>query len=137
MKEQINNNFQENKINLLNQLILKLDEVNEHWINIDDSSGLIGENAESYGMDEGDVRNLENLIVGELASIDFNKDDLSENNLVIINKYLSVGDNGDLKHKIANKLGIVYRGPFEENPTHSSLGAKQIIKEIDKEDKLN
>lgn len=137
MNEQINFNSLENKKSLLKQLLTKLDEVSEHWVNIDDSSGIIGENAKSDEMDEGDVRNLENQIAGELATLDFNEQDLSENDLAVINKYLSAGENDDLKHKIADKSGIEFRGSFEEKPTHSSTAANQVLKEIEKDNKLN
>ena len=137
MNEQINFNSLEIKKNLLKQLLTKLDEVNKHWNNIDNSSGVIGENAKSNEMDEGDTRELENQIASELASMDFNKEDLSENDLAVIDEYLSTGDNGDLQLKIANKSGIEYRNPFEDEPTHNSVAAKQVLKEIDKEKKIN
>lgn len=139
MKEQINFNSLETKKQLLKQLLPKLKEVNNHWKNIDDSSGIIGENAKSHGMDENDVRKLENKIAGELASLDFNQEDLTSEDIEILDEYLSAGDNGDLKRKIADKAGIKFSDPFEddEESTHGSIAAKQILKEIDKNEKLN
>jgi hypothetical protein len=136
-KELIKFDSPEIKRKELKKLITKIGEVNKHWDNIDNSSGIIGVTAKSNEMDEGDVRDLEKQIVSELVYIDFNKEDLSENDLTVINKYLSTGDIGYLKHKIANKSGIKYRDPFENEPTHGSTAAKQILKEIDKREKLN
>lgn len=137
MNEQISFNSPEIKKNQLKQLLSKLDEVNKHWDNIDNNSGIVGKIAKSNGIDEGDVRELENQIAGELTSIDFSKEDLSENDLAVINEYLSTGDNGDLKPIIAKKAEIEYRDPFEDEPTHGSTAAKQVLKEIDKGKKLN
>ncbi|MCR4280382.1 MAG: hypothetical protein NUV82_03100 [Candidatus Komeilibacteria bacterium] len=135
MTERMNFNSQEIKKNLLQHFITKLDEVNTHWANIDNSSGVIEESARSNEMSEVQVRSLENQIAGELASLDFNREDLSENDLAIINEYLSIGDIGDLQQRIADKAGIEYRDPFDERPTHSSGAAKQVLKEINKEKK--
>ncbi len=136
-KELIKFNSPEIKRKELKKLLTKIGEVNNHWNNIDNSSGIIGVTAKSNEMDEGDVRDLEKQIVGELTSIDFNEEDLSEKDLTVINEYLSTGDIGYLKHRIANKSGIEYRDPFENEPTHGSTAAKQVLKEIDKERKLN
>lgn len=135
MKEQIN--YIESKTILLKQLITKLNEINNHWSNLNDSSGKIGENAQSEGMDEHDIRILEKQIAGKLASLDFNINDLSEDDLKVINKYLSVGDCINYQQEIAKKSGMKYKDIFSGEPSYSSMAAEQISKELDKYKKLN
>ncbi|MFH1255217.1 MAG: hypothetical protein V1667_01990 [bacterium] len=136
-KERISSFPSEVKKKLLRQVLTKLDEVNNHWQNINDNSGIIGGNAQSCGMHEWEVRNLEKEVAGELAAIDFNREDLTEEDSKIINNYLSMGDIGILQEIIAKKADIEYRDPFDDNPTHASGSAEQILKEIEKEKKLN
>ncbi len=136
-KERISSLSTEVKKELLKQILTKLDEVNNHWQNINNNSGIIGENAQSDGMLEWEVRELEKEIAGELAAIDFSREDLTEKDLRVINDYLSIGDVGILQEIISKKADIEYRDPFDDNPTHASMSAEQVSKEIKKEKKLN
>jgi len=134
MKEQINP--QENKKILLDQKLQKLDEVNKYWDSLGKSYDITEENKKST-VNEGEVRSIEDYVVGDLILSDFKREDLSEKDLEIISEYLSIGDNLDLKEKLANKFGIEYRSPFSENPTHDSKAAEQISKENESEKNYN
>lgn len=130
------NNKEVEKI-VLGQLLEKLKEINQHWKNLDDASGTPGEIPNSYGLYEPDVRRLEDEIVDDLLKLNFTREDLSQEEIKIIDNYLTAGDNEGLMSELAQKIGIEFKGMFDDNPTHKSIAADQVLKEIKKNKKLN
>ncbi len=115
----------------LKQHLEKLKQVNEVWRKMDEKLSLPEQNLDT-DLKEEEIKELENQVVQSLLELNFSSNDLDEEDLEVINNYLTWGDYVNLQKQIARKAGIEFRNIVEHpnNPTHSSGAAKQILKEL-------
>ncbi len=135
-KEEINNseNIFQNHLSDIKKLV-------EYWNELNNS------NKTQDGLDEGDVRNLEEKIIPNLilflennpSFLESKKDEIE----FIGKEYLEMGDCADLAKKFAKIIGASYYDPFTDDVADDeSIGPsgaqKQVQKEINETDeKLN